>query len=184
MMKSAVKEIEKTIDEQQSYLISIKDGIMEGISEGVKEGIVDGLTSGVKDGLKDCFTKGFVNIGQEDLKDILSDIPERIVDRSVTERAKDILKTSMEDYLESVCQKLVDGIRKKHITIPKEKPGYVLGFIKKREGAVIEGMIQRLPNNPIFRELASAMHTAVEETLEEKYESWEKRIQKEAAEES
>ncbi len=42
----------------------------------------------MKDGLKDCFTKGFINVGEDDIGDIPKDIPEELIKNIVKEGAK------------------------------------------------------------------------------------------------
>ena len=178
-MKSDMKEVEKIIDEHESCLKSINDEIIEGISEGVKEGVAEGLKRGVKDGLKDCFAKGFINIGQDDIGDILKDIPGEIIRNSVKEGAKYIFEKSTEDYLQRVCQKLVDAIHKKDIKLPKDQIGHILGSIRRSVREAMKKMVERLPNNPFISELTAGMQTALEESLEENFRVWEERIQKE-----
>lgn len=176
----SMKEVEKTIDEQQSSLVNIRDGISESVSEGVKEGIVDGLKRGVKDGLKDCFARGLIEVEQDDIKGVIIDIPQHILEGGVKEKAKEILEKSVEDYLQGIRQRLIERIKKKRKVLPKEEPDYVLDFIKKREREAVERMMLKLPKNQLFREIVSTVNSALEETLEEKYETWREEIQKEA----
>ena len=129
-----MKKVERIIDEHKGYLESISDGVLDGILEGMKEGVVDGLKRGVKDGLKECFVKGFINIGQDDIGDMLEDIPEEIIKNSVKEGAKYIFEKGTKDYLQRVCQKLVDRIQREDIKLSKDQTGRVLGLIKRSEG--------------------------------------------------
>ena len=178
-MKSDVKKVEKIINEHESYLKSISDGVFEGILEGAKEGVAEGLKKGVKDGLKECFVKGFINIEQDDIGDILEDIPEEIIKNSVKEGARYIFEKSTEDYLQRACQKLVDSIQKKDIKLRKSQTAYVLGLIKRSEQEAVKKMVERLPDNPFLREITAGIQTALEESLEKRFEAWEERIQKE-----
>jgi len=178
-MKLDMKEVEKIIDEHESCLKSINAEIIEGISEGVKEGVAEGLKRGVKDGLKDCFAKGFINIGQDDIGDILKDIPGEIIRNSVKEGAKYIFEKSTEDYLQRVCQKLVDAIHKKDIKLHKDQIGHVLGLIKRSVREGMKKMAERLPDNPLFRETAAGIQAAIEEAVEKNLTACKQRILKE-----
>lgn len=178
-MPPEMKKVEKTIDEHKSYLKSIGDGIIEGISEGVKEGVVEGLKRGVKDGLKECLVKGFINIGPEDIQDILYDIPEEIVKNSVKEGAKQVFKVSTERYVQRVCQKLVDRIKKGDIKLSKAQIGAVLGLFKRGEQEAVKKIVERLPNNPLLKAIVAGVRGALEESLEENLEACGERIRRE-----
>lgn len=178
-MPPETKKVEKIIAEHKSYLKSISDGIVEGISEGVKEGVVEGLKRGVKDGLKECLVKGFINIGPDDIQDILKDIPEEIVKNSVKEGAKQVFKISTERYVQRVCQKLVDRIKKGDIKLSKGQMGFVLGLFKRGEQEAVKKIVERLPNNPLLRAIVAGMKGALEESLEKNLKACGERIQKE-----
>jgi hypothetical protein len=183
-MQSEVKKVEKIIGGHKGYLKSISDGIIEGISEGVKEGVVEGLKKGAMDGLKECLTKGFVNIGQDDIQDILEDIPQEIIKNSVKEGARQALKRSTGRYVQRVCQKLVDRIKKGDIKLSKGKIKLVLGLIKRGEQEAVKKIVERLPNNPLFRAIVAGVQVALEENLWKSAEACEERIRKEIARKS
>jgi hypothetical protein len=178
-MKSDLKKVEGIIDEHKSYLKSISDGIIEGTSEGIKEGVADGLKKGVKDGLKECFVKGFVNIGDDDVGDLLEDIPGEIIKNSVKEGAGYIFEKSTEDYVQRVCQKLVERIQKEDIKLSKEQTGDALGLIKRSEQEAMKKIIERLPDNLLLREITAGIQIALEEKLEKNIEACEERLHKE-----
>jgi len=178
-MKSDIKKVETIVDKHKSYLERINDGVLDGILEGMREGVVDGLKKGVKDGLKECFLRGFINIGQDDIEDILEDIPEEIIKNSVKEGAMYIFERSTEDYLQRVCQKLVDRIQKEDIKLSKDQTRHVLGLIKRSEREVVKKMVERLPNNPLLKGITAGMQMALEECLEEKFKACRERIRKE-----
>ena len=178
-MKSDMKKVEKIIDEHKSYLKSINDGILEGISEGVKGGVAEGLKRGVQDGLKECFLKGFINIGQDDIGDIFEDIPEEIIKNSVKEGARHIFEKSTKNYLQRVCQKLVDRIQREDIKLSKDQTEPILGLIKRGEQEAVRKMVETLPNNPFLREITAGMQMALEESLEKNFEACEEMLQKE-----
>lgn len=183
-MENDIDKVEKIILQHGSYVKEIGEEISEGISQGVKEGVSDGLKRGVKDGLNDCLTKGFMNIGQDDIGDILEDIPREIIRNSVKEGAKHIFEKSTQDYLQKVCQRLVDAINKKDIKLPEDQTGHVLSLVKGSVREAVKKMGERLPNNPFIRELIAGMQTALEESLEENFGVWEERIHKEMVDES
>jgi flagellar biosynthesis/type III secretory pathway protein FliH len=168
-MKSDLKKVEEIIDEHKSHLESINDGIMEGISAGIREGVTKGLKNGLKGGLKECFVEGFIDIGQDDIGDILKDIPEELVKSSVKEGARYIFEESTKDYLQNVCQKLVDRIQKGEVKLSKDQTELVLDLIKRSEKEALNKMVARLPNNPFFRNVAVGMQTALEESLEKNF---------------
>ena len=178
-MNSDLNKIEEIIDEHKSYLKSINYGIVEGVSEGVREGVAEGLKNGVKDGLKECFTKGFINIGQDDIGEILEDIPEEIIKSSVKEGARYIFEKSTGEYLQMVCRELIDRIQKEDIKLSGDQAGYVLELVKRSEREAVEKMVARLPHNPFLREITAGVQAALEESLDKNFEAWESRIREE-----
>jgi hypothetical protein len=178
-MKSDLKKVEGIIDEHRSYLKSISDGIIEGTLDGVREGVAEGLKNGVKDGLKECFVKGFVNIGDDDIGDLLEDIPEEIIKNSVKESAGYIFERSIGDYIQKVCQKLAERIQKEGIKLSKDQTGDALGLIKRSEQEVMKKIMEKLPGNPFFRKIVAGIQIALEENLEKNIEACEERLLKE-----
>lgn len=183
-MSEEERRIEKIVNQHKSHLRSISDEIIKGTLEGIKEGLTDGLKRGIKDGLKDCFVKGFINIGEDDIGDILEDIPEEIIKNVVKEGAKYIFENSTEDYLQRICQKIVDGIQKEDIKLSKDQTGDVLDRIRRSQQEALKNMMERLPNNPFLREVMAGMQTAWEESLEKTLKACEEKIQKEIANKS
>ncbi len=57
------------------------------------------------------------NIGDDDIGDILREIPEEFIKNSVKEGAGQIFKKSTEEYLQMVCQKLVERMQKKNMKL-------------------------------------------------------------------
>lgn len=178
-MKSDLKKVEGIIDEHKSHLKSISDGIIEGTLDGVREGVAKGLKNGVKDGLKECFVKGFVNIGDDDIVDLLEDIPEEIIKNSVKEGAGYIFEKSTEDYVQRVCQKLVERIGEEDIKLSKDQTGDALVLIKRSEQEAMKKIMEKLPDNPFFRKIIAGIQIALEESLERNIEACEERIRQE-----
>lgn len=175
-MSKDIERIRKIVDSHKSHWKSINDGIMEGTSEGIKEGVAEGLKAGVKDGLKDCLIKGFVNIGDEDIGDILRDIPEDIIRNRVKAKAKDIFAKSTDDYTQIVFQKIRNEIQRRDIRLSKEQVGNVLDIIRKSQQVALNSMMSRLSRNPFSRDLVYGMQAALTEDLEEKLEVYEEKL--------
>ena len=129
--------------------------------------------------MKECLVKGFVNIGQDDIRDILEDIPEEIIKTSVRKSAEHIFEKSTEAYLQKVCQKLIDKIQEGDIKLSRDQTRHILELIKRSEQEAVQKMVERLPNNPFFGEIIAGMQTALEESLEKNFEAYEERIQQE-----
>lgn len=175
-MENDTERVKKIILKHGSYVKGIGEEIAKGISQGVREGVSDGLKRGVKDALQECLTKGFVNIGQDDIQDILEDIPQELVKNSVKEGARLIFEEGTEDYVQGLCQKLVDRIRKEDIQLNKDQTGYVVDHVKRCEQEAINEVAQRLPNNTFLREAVSGIQIAMEESLENHLRECERRI--------
>lgn len=183
-MNKEAKKAERIIDKHKSDLKSISKEIIKGTSEGIKEGIADGLKSGVKDGLDDCFTKGFMNIGQDDIQDILKleDIAEGFIKGRVKKGAKYIFQKSTKDYLKKICEKLIDEIQKGDVKLSKDQTEHILNLIKKSKPEALEKAVEKkLPNNFLFREVVAGMKEVWEDSLAKEFEKYENKIQKEIA---
>lgn len=178
-MSEEERRIEKIVNQHKTFLTSINSGIMEGVLEGIKEGTTDGLKRGVKDGLKDCLTKGLTEIEQDDLGDILNDIPEAIIENSIREKAKGILEESIRDYMQRVCQDLIDKRQKDDIKLSKDRTHYILSVIKECVQGALNRTVLRLPNNPFTRELMSGIQGILEDSLEENFQEWVDKLQEE-----
>ena len=172
-------QIEEITEEFKGHLRDIVDGVCEGALSGVKEGVAEGVKRGVKDGLKECLTKGFVNLEEDDIGDILDDIPEELIKNSVKEGAKSIFENSTRDYLQRLCQKLIERIRKGDIELPEDQTGLVLSLIKRSEQEAVKKIVDRLPNNFFFGEILAGVQGALEESLEINFKTCEERVRKE-----
>ena len=110
-MTSHINNLETIINKDKNCLESIIGGIAEGISEGLRKGTVKEFKKGIWDGVKECSTKGLINIGTDDIGDILLDIPEDIVKKSMKEGARQIIDISTEEYVSRICKRLSDRIQ-------------------------------------------------------------------------
>ncbi|MFX1264918.1 MAG: CARDB domain-containing protein [Promethearchaeota archaeon] len=173
-----MKKIEKIVDKHKSYLESINDGIIEGTLEGIKEGVVHGVKNGVKDGLRECFVRGIINIGQDDIRDILEEIPEEIIKNTVKESARYIFKKSTAEYLKRIFRKIVDRMRKEDIKLSKNQRGQILDIIIKSERKAVKKVVEKLPNNPFLKEITAGMQIALEESLKDSFKGYQKKLQK------
>lgn len=178
-MENDTDKIEKIILKHGSYVKGIGEEVTKGISQGVEEGVLDGLKRGVKDALQECLSKGFINIGQDDIKDILEDVPQELVKNSVREGARFIFEEGTKNYVQGLCQKLVDRIRKKDIRLSRDQTAYVVDLVKRSEQEAMNEVVQRLPNNTFLSEVVSGIQTAIEGSLENNLKECEGRIQKE-----
>ena len=106
------KRVERIVEDENSRLKSIHEGITEVILEGMKEGAVDGLKKGAKDGLKECLAEGLSNIGQADIGDVLDGIGEDVVKATIRESTKNMFQKSAQTYIRGICNRVVNEVQK------------------------------------------------------------------------
>lgn len=172
-------KVEKTISDYQDYIENITEEIVEGVSQGVREGVANGLKRGVKTALEDCLTKGFVNIGQEDIQDILQDIPEAIVKNAVKEGSKHIFEKVSKEYIQRLCQELIDKIRNQDVRLSEDQTKGILDLIKSSGYETVSRMTERLPDNTFLRKTVAGTQEALEEGLDRNLTACRERIIKE-----
>ena len=177
-MTSDFEKLETIIDNEKHYLESIMDGIAQGISEGLSKGAVKGFRKGIWDGAKDCATSGLINIGADDTGDILMDIPEEIIKKSVKEGAGQIFDISTEGYVDRICKNLSEGIKSENIKLSKDQINSVLDLMKRSERGIMKNIMKKLPNNPFLREITSGIQAALEESLESIFKEYQTSISK------
>lgn len=175
-------KVEKTISDYQDYIRNITEEIVEGVSQGVREGVANGLKRGAKTALEDCLTKGFVNIGQEDIEDIqdiLQDIPGAIVKNAAKEGSKHIFDEVSKKYIQRLCQEIIDEIRNQDVRLSEDQAEGILDFIKSRGLETVSGMTERLPDNSLLRKAVAGTQEALEEGLDRDLTACRGRIIKE-----
>jgi hypothetical protein len=183
-MTSDLREVEKTVDSHNGYITSISNGVIEGVAEGVKEGVASGLRKGVVDGLKECLTEGFLEVGADDITDLLEDIRDKIIKSSIREVTRQVFTEITEPYSQRVCQTLVEKIKERDIRIPVDQTTYALGYMKKNEEKAWKRIARRLPENYILRAVMDAVHAGLIKGLEENFRSCEERLRKEMEKQS
>lgn len=183
-MQPDMERVERIIDFQKVDLASIYDGVIEGTLEGVKEGVVDGSKKGVKDGIRDCILKGFENIEVEGIEEILEDIPETTIKTSMREGTRYIFKKSIEGYLQRITKSIMVEIQKRGIKLDKDQTGHILEIVKRSHHEAIGKALDRLPDNPFFKETIAGIQTALEESLAEEFSIYEEQLQREIANQS
>ena len=177
-MKTDLHSVEKIVDEHKSHLTSISDGVIEGALEGVKKGVAKGFETGIKDGLSECFAKGFVSIGEDDIEDILDGIPQEIIKKSARESTKHIFKKTTGDYVETVCQEIVERIQKEDIGLSEEQIGHGMALIQKSAKKAMQKIMEKLPNNPFAKGITVGIQDALEERLDEDLRECKERLRK------
>lgn len=178
-MRSDLRKVEEIVDGHKSYITSINNGILEGVVEGVKEGVASGLKNGLRDGLKECLTKGFFNVGEDDITGLLEDIPDEIIRSSIRGVTRQVFAEITGPYSQRVCQTLVEKIKKEDIKMSVDQTAYALDYMKKSEEKAWKKIARRLPGNYILREIINEMHTALVESLEENFRFCEERLRQE-----
>jgi len=179
-----IKRVEQIVEDENSHLRSIHEGIVEGILEGIKEGTVDDLKKGVKDGLKECLAEGLGNVSPVDIKDVLDGIGEDVVKATIRESAKTVFTNSAGRYMRGTCERVVDEIQKRGAVLSEDQIRYVLDFVMKKEQEAAKRIIESLPANPFVKEFAAGIQEAFEESLKKELKSCEERLRQKVADSS
>jgi hypothetical protein len=176
VMGTEIKLVEKAVDEYDSYLKSISDGIVKGTLEGIKKSVPSGIKNGIKDGIKECFSKGLSNVTGEDIKAIIMDIPQKIEKTCIKESAKQIMNICTRYYVENVRRKIVKQIKKKELRLSKKKVEDVLPLLKKAEQEAMKKVNNALPNKYFLKDIMASIQKSLEESLDNNFKACEEEL--------
>lgn len=171
-----VVRFEQIIREHKGHLESILEGMVEGVREGVKEGVSEGFKAGILDGLNESLAKGFINVGEEDIKDIAKDISEEIIRESVKESAEKSIEKGVKKRLQGVCEKIIAEIRSKDTELSELQVKTIITLIKKTEKEAVERIWTTLPNNFFSRASMGGLLAALEDCFAKSVAECETRI--------
>ncbi|MFC1864983.1 hypothetical protein ACFLYG_04070 [Chloroflexota bacterium] len=180
-MPAGIKRVERIVEDENSQLKSIQEGITEGILEGIREGVMEGLKKGVRDGLKECLTEGLGNVTPVDIKDVLDGIGEDAVKVTVRESTKNLFSKSAEAYMRGICERVVNEVQKQHVKLTKAQIPFILSLVTKSEQETAKRVMERLPDNPFVKEFAAGIQAAFEESLKKELKLCEDRLRQKAA---
>lgn len=167
------KRVERIVEDENSRLKSIHEGIFEGILEGMREGAVSGLKRGAKDGLKECLAGGLGNVEQVDIREILDGIGEDIVRVTIRESAKNIFSKGAEIYIRGICDRIINEVQNRRAVLQEGQIDYVLNLVTKSVEEAAKRMVESLPDNPLVKEFTTGMQAALMESLEKELKSLE-----------
>jgi hypothetical protein len=176
VMGTETELVKKAVDEHESYLKSIGDGIAKGALEGVKKSVPSGIKNGIKDGVKECFSKGLGNVTGEDIKAIITDIPQKIEKSCIKESARQIINICTGYYVESVRRKIVKQIKKKELRLSREQLEDILTLLKKAEQEAMKKVSNMLPNKYFLKDIISGVQKSLEENLDNNFKACEEEL--------
>ena len=171
--------LEKMIDEQAAYLNMIYEGVAEGIREGLKEGIAGGVKKGAQQALQDCLVKGFIDIDDGDIGDMLREIPENLIKNSIEEGARQIFEQSTRGYVQRVSSKLVERIHRQNLNLSKEQIGILRDQAKKCQNDALNKALKGMPYNPFLKEISAGIQKALDQSVDRGFNSWEEKLKAE-----
>ncbi len=175
------KRVERIVEDENSRLKSIHEGITEGILEGMKKGMVAGLKKGAKDGLKECLAGGLGNVSPVKIEEVLAEIGEDALKTTIRESTKNIFQKIAETYTREICDRVVNEVQKRHVKLTEDQIRYVVDLVKRSEQEASKRITDRLPDNPFVKEFAAGIQAALKESLEKELKSLEDRLKQEAS---
>ncbi len=159
-MPSETGEIKRILDKHESYLISHRHAILTGAINGIKKGGASGARRGSWDGLKECLSQELKSVSGVTIEDIASIVSQLAISSNVSRAVGPAIEDVIRVYFSDVGTDVV-GLQ------PDQRPGVdaVIQLVTQRHEEIGQWMMDRLPQNPIFRGIAAGIRSALEDGL-------------------